>query len=80
MGPLLAPLWGYGLWRLWREPRYRAFPVTYVLLFVVFLLTAGKAYRIDNGLGIDEQGEPLFVCRELRAPWHELWPRAKYLG
>ncbi|MGV9820789.1 glycosyltransferase family 39 protein [Nocardia xishanensis] len=239
MGPLLTPLWIYGLWRLWREPRYRAFPVAYGLLFVVFLLTGGKAYylggmypillaagaaplaalldgrrgrwaaacavvtvntigsavlflpvlpvsslpgspvlavnydagetigwpelvrrigavrvglgrdvavltanygeagaierygapydlptphsghnaywwwgpppdaatevltvgierdqlaelcafvepagRIDNGLGIenDEQGEPLFVCRGPRAPWHELWPRAKHLG
>ncbi|WP_141809212.1 glycosyltransferase family 39 protein [Nocardia bhagyanarayanae] len=239
MGPLLTPLWGYGLWRLWREPRYRVFPLTYGLLLVVFLLTGGKAYylggmypillaagavplaawlgrargrwaaagaivtvnaigsavlflpvlpvsalpgspmlainydagetvgwpefvreigdiraglgpdvtiltdnygeagaierfgapydlpaphsghnaywwwgpppdtateiltvgierdrlaelctaiepagRIDNGLGIDndEQDEPLFVCRELRAPWHELWPRAKHLG
>ncbi|MGV9614957.1 glycosyltransferase family 39 protein [Nocardia xishanensis] len=239
MGPLLTPLWIYGLWRLWREPRYRAFPVAYGLLFVVFLLTGGKAYylggmypillaagaaplaallgrrrgrwaaacavvtvnaigsavlflpvlpvsslpgspalavnydagetigwpeivrrigsvradlgrdvavltanygeagaierfgapydlptphsghnaywwwgpppdtatevltvgierdelaelcavvepagRIDNGLGIDndEQGEPLFVCRGPRVPWHELWPRAKHLG
>ncbi|WP_431952801.1 glycosyltransferase family 39 protein [Nocardia lijiangensis] len=239
MGPLLTPLWIYGLWRLWRESRYRAFPVAYGLLFVVFLLTGGKAYylggmypillaagavplaarlgrrpgrwaavgavvtvnaigsavlflpvlpvsalpespvlavnydagetigwpefvrrigavradlgpdvavftanygeagaierfgapydlptphsghnaywwwgpppdtatevltvgierdqlaelcasvepagHLDNGLGIDndEQGEPLFVCRELRAPWRELWPRAQHLG
>ncbi|WP_280433515.1 glycosyltransferase family 39 protein [Nocardia brasiliensis] len=40
------------------------------------------AGRIDNGLGIDndEQGEPLFICRNPRAPWSELWARAKHLG
>ncbi|WP_433683279.1 hypothetical protein [Nocardia sp. CA-119907] len=38
--------------------------------------------RIDNGLGIDndEQGRPLFVCREPRVPWSELWPQAEHLG
>ncbi|MFC6011164.1 glycosyltransferase family 39 protein [Nocardia lasii] len=45
-GPLLAPLWIYGLWRLWRT--YRAFPVAYALLCVVFLLTGGKAYYLGG--------------------------------
>ncbi|MFI2472420.1 glycosyltransferase family 39 protein [Nocardia xishanensis] len=48
MGPLLTPLWIYGLRRLWREPRYRAVPVAYGLLFVVFLLTGGKAYYLGG--------------------------------
>ncbi|MEV0245510.1 glycosyltransferase family 39 protein [Nocardia sp. NPDC050712] len=48
MGPLLVPLWAYGLWRLWRAPRYRAFAVGYALLFVVFLTTGGKAYYLGG--------------------------------
>ncbi|MEV6278481.1 glycosyltransferase family 39 protein [Nocardia sp. NPDC051832] len=48
MGPLLVPLWVFGLWRLWREPRYRAFAVSYALLFVVFLVTGGKAYYLGG--------------------------------
>ncbi|GAB2640921.1 glycosyltransferase family 39 protein [Nocardia goodfellowii] len=48
MGPLLVPLWLFGLWRLWRAPRFRAFPVNYVLLFVVFLATGGKAYYLGG--------------------------------
>ncbi|WP_309234518.1 glycosyltransferase family 39 protein [Nocardia sp. XZ_19_385] len=48
MGPLLVPLWVFGLWRLWRAPRYRAFAVSYVLLFVVFLATGGKAYYLGG--------------------------------
>lgn len=46
-GPLLAPLWIYGLWRLWRS-RYRAFAVAYAVLFVVFLVTGGKAYYLGG--------------------------------
>ncbi|WP_433658285.1 ArnT family glycosyltransferase [Nocardia sp. CA-128927] len=40
------------------------------------------AGRIDNTRDIDndEQGAPLFICRNLRAPWSELWPQAKHLG
>ncbi|WP_216896852.1 ArnT family glycosyltransferase [Nocardia alni] len=48
MGPLSAPLWGFGVWRLWREPRYRGFAVSYVLLFVVYLVTVAKAYYLGS--------------------------------
>jgi hypothetical protein len=36
--------------------------------------TAG---RVDNGVGVNnaEQGRPIQVCRQPRAPWPELWPR-----
>ncbi|WP_336081050.1 glycosyltransferase family 39 protein [Nocardia sp. SSK8] len=47
IGPLLVPLWGYGLWWLWRS-RYRAFALTYALLFVVFLVAGGKAYYLGG--------------------------------
>ncbi|MFE6926155.1 glycosyltransferase family 39 protein [Nocardia sp. NPDC057663] len=46
-GPLLVPLWAYGLWRLWRSP-CRAFPLAYGLLFVVFLVAGGKAYYLGG--------------------------------
>ncbi len=40
------------------------------------------AARIDNGLGIDndEQGEPVLLVRERRAPWTELWPQLRHIG
>ncbi|MGW4632470.1 glycosyltransferase family 39 protein [Nocardia sp. NPDC004415] len=47
IGPLLVPLWMYGLWRLWRSP-YRAFALAYGLLFVVFLVAGGKAYYLGG--------------------------------
>ncbi|WP_244467264.1 glycosyltransferase family 39 protein [Nocardia vulneris] len=46
MGPLLVPLWLFGLWRLARDHRYRAFAATYGLLFVLFLVIGGKAYYL----------------------------------
>ncbi|MFC9894149.1 ArnT family glycosyltransferase [Nocardia sp. NPDC127579] len=48
MGPLLVPLWVFGLWRVWRAPRYRAFAVGYALLFALFLVTGGKAYYLGG--------------------------------
>lgn len=36
---------------------------------------------LDNGVGVDneEQGTPIRVCREPRAPWRVLWPRLRHL-
>ncbi|WP_433711181.1 glycosyltransferase family 39 protein [Nocardia sp. CA-084685] len=48
MGPLLVPLWVLGLWRLWRDRSRRAFPVAYAALFVVFLVSGGKAYYLGG--------------------------------
>ncbi|WP_433683277.1 ArnT family glycosyltransferase [Nocardia sp. CA-119907] len=48
MGPLLVPLWIFGLWRLWRDPRRRAFAVAYALLFVGFAVVGGKAYYLGG--------------------------------
>jgi dolichyl-phosphate-mannose-protein mannosyltransferase len=40
------------------------------------------AARIDNGVGVenDEQGEPVWLVRERRVPWAELWPRLREVG
>ena len=34
------------------------------------------AGRLDNGIGVDndEQGTPLWICRDPVAPWPQLWP------
>ncbi|WP_346622002.1 glycosyltransferase family 39 protein [Blastococcus montanus] len=49
VSPLLVPVWVLGGWRLWRDPAlwpWRCFPVAYVVLAVVFLLTGGKPYYL----------------------------------
>ncbi|WP_405161360.1 glycosyltransferase family 39 protein [Nocardia sp. NBC_01499] len=48
IGPLLVPLWAFGLWRLARDRRYRAFAAAYGLLFVVFVAVGGKAYYLGG--------------------------------
>ena len=40
------------------------------------------AARVDNGLGVDndEQGTPVWTCRDRLVPWAELWPELRRLG
>ncbi len=40
------------------------------------------AARIDNGFGLDndEQGEPVWLARERRVPWPQLWPQLREIG
>jgi 4-amino-4-deoxy-L-arabinose transferase-like glycosyltransferase len=49
MGPLAAPVWIVGLWACSWRPKlavYRAFPIAYVILFIFFVISHGKAYYI----------------------------------
>jgi 4-amino-4-deoxy-L-arabinose transferase-like glycosyltransferase len=49
LGPLAAPVWIAGLWACSHRPTlavYRAFPIAYVILFVFFIVSHGKAYYI----------------------------------
>ena len=41
-----------------------------------------EAARIDNGIGLDndEQGTPVWICRDRLAPWAQLWPQLRHLG
>ena len=40
------------------------------------------AASIDNGLGLDndEQGEPVWLVRERRIPWSQLWPQLRHIA
>lgn len=41
-----------------------------------------RAATIDNGVGLDndEQGTPVWVARERRAPWAQLWPEIRHIS
>ena len=43
---------------------------------------AGLAAHLENHVGVrdDEQGAPVWVCSELRAPWTAIWPRLGSFG
>ena len=36
--------------------------------------------RLDNGVGVDneEQGNPVFVCRQPHQPWHAMWSQLQH--
>jgi hypothetical protein len=38
--------------------------------------------RVDNGVDLDndEQGAPIWVATQRRAPWSEIWPELRRLG
>lgn len=40
------------------------------------------AARVDNGVGLDndEQGAPVWVCRDELVSWAQLWPSLRRLG
>ena len=40
------------------------------------------AARVDNGLGVgnDEQDEPVWLVRDRRVPWSQLWPQLRDIG
>jgi len=44
--------------------------------------SVGLATRLDDHLGVnnDDQGAPVWVCRQPRGSWRTLWPRFRYLG
>jgi hypothetical protein len=41
-----------------------------------------RSAHIDNGVGVDndEQGEPVWLVRERRVPWSQLWPQLREVG
>ena len=86
MGPLAAPVWIAGLWASSRRPRlavYRAFPIAYVILFIFFVVTHGKAYYMTPiyptlfGIGAVAIESRLQSVRWRRAA---LWARRRWPG
>lgn len=41
-----------------------------------------RAGTVDNGIGVDndEQGTPVWICRDPQRPWSQLWPALRHLG
>ncbi len=41
-----------------------------------------EAARVDNGVDLenDEQGTPIWVCRDRTVPWTRIWPEVRLLG
>ncbi len=74
MGPLSVPLWIFGLWRLWRDYRYRAFAVSYALLFAAYLATAAKGYYLGDMYPILLAAGAIPVARWLGT--HRRWSAA----
>jgi hypothetical protein len=39
------------------------------------------ATRIDNGVGLEneEQGRTVWVCRDQRRPWLQVWPQLRQI-
>ncbi|WP_245921915.1 glycosyltransferase family 39 protein [Nocardia nova] len=75
MGPLLVPLWAFGWWRLWKQPRWRAVPVAYVLLFLALLVSGGKAYYLGGMYPVLESAAAVPVAGWLAAH-RKYWPAA----
>ncbi len=47
-----------------------------------FFARCDRDATIDNGLGLDteEQGNPVWICRDPVRPWSRLWPEVRHLG
>jgi hypothetical protein len=51
------------------------------VLPVSFCGSALPAAILDNHVGVadDEQGQPVWVCTQLREGWPAIWPSLRYL-
>jgi 4-amino-4-deoxy-L-arabinose transferase-like glycosyltransferase len=77
---------GHNAYFDWGPPPDTGGPVVLVGFEETFLRTAfGEVSRvatIDNGVGLDndEQGTPVWVARDLRGSWADIWPTFRRLG
>ncbi len=77
---------GHNAYFDWGPPPDTGGPVVLVGFDEAFLRTVfadvRQAATIDNGVGVDndEQGTPVWVAREPRGPWAEIWPSFRRLG
>jgi 4-amino-4-deoxy-L-arabinose transferase-like glycosyltransferase len=42
--------------------------------------SARVALLLDSHVGVEEQGEPVWICTQLRESWADIWPQVRYLG
>ena len=77
---------GHNAYFDWGPPPDTAGPVVLIGFDEDFLRTVfgqvRKAATIDNGVGVDndEQGTPIWLARDPRGPWAEIWPSFRRLG
>ena len=87
-GPLGLPraYSGHNSYWSWGPPPDGAQPVITVGLrsdqLLRFFGSVSLAGQIDNGVGLDndEQGAPIYVCRQPQQPWAQLWPQLRHIG
>jgi hypothetical protein len=87
-GGLPAPYSGHlNFWRWGPPPDTATGPAIFVGGWTAdglapYCGSAMVAARVDNGYGVDndEQGTPIWLCRDLREPWSQLWPRLRRFG
>lgn len=77
---------GHNAYFDWGPPPDTGGPVVVIGFDEAFLRTVfgevSRAATIDNGVGVDndEQGTPVWVARDLRGSWAEVWPSFRRLG
>ncbi|HZA04800.1 MAG TPA: glycosyltransferase family 39 protein [Propionibacteriaceae bacterium] len=77
---------GHNAYFDWGPPADTGGPVVLVGFDEAFLHTAfgevTRAATVDNGLGVEneEQGTPVWIGRDLRGSWAEIWPTFRRLG
>ena len=77
---------GHNAYFDWGPPADTGGPVVLVGFDEAFLRTAfgevTRAATVDNGLGVEneEQGTPVWIGRDLRGSWAEIWPTFRRLG
>lgn len=88
-GPALGlprPYSGHNSYWSWGPPPETGGPVIAIglpaqrlqLLFAEVQL----AGRVNDGVALEneEQGAPIWLCRQQRQPWVEIWPQLRHLG
>ena len=77
---------GHNAYYDWGPPPDTGGPVVLVGVDEAFLRTAfgdvTRAATLDNGIGVEneEQGTPVWIGRDQRSPWAEIWPAFRRVG
>ena len=77
---------GHNAYYDWGPPPDTGGPVVLVGFDEAFLRTAfgdvTRAATLDNGVGVEneEQGTPVWIGRDQRGPWVEIWPTFRRVG